>query len=126
MTDALERVACYDAIVDAGSSEPEDARDEKDSTDFFGRKDAQARRILEQKLALQRSDMIEATAQQVSRSAYSKLIVQLDNGQIWRQLDSAPLRLVKGDVIVIRKARFGSFLLAKKTGSTSIRVKRLE
>ena len=51
---------------------------------------------------------------------------QLDNAQIWEQLDSSRLTLKTGEGILIKSARLGSFLLEKQTGSRSIRVKRID
>ena len=60
----------------------------------------------------------------VQKSAYKKLTVTLDNGQVWRQLDNRPMHLKTGEAVVVREASLGSFLLEKQSGSRSIRVKR--
>ena len=69
---------------------------------------------------------IGATVAEVTRSAYKKYTITLDNQQIWRQLDSQTMRLTVGDEITIRAASFDSYLLRKRSGGKSIRVKRLE
>jgi hypothetical protein len=53
------------------------------------------------------------------------MLVVLDNGQTWRQLDNKALHLDSGETVVIRKASLGSYQLEKESGSRRIRVKRL-
>ena len=116
-----ERVACYDEIVDLLYAKPTAV---PDAQSLFGTNDADAKRIVEETLEIEQINQIEATVADVRMSATSKLTVALDNGQVWRQLDSKPLQLERGDGVIIRKASLGSFLLEKKSGSRSIRVKR--
>lgn len=137
-----ERVVCYDKIVD--SHFPTDSSD-TDSSDrveittppeitksnavpdaqsLFGTNDAEAKRLVETSLAIEQIDKIVAIVTDVRKSATKKLTVTLDNGQIWRQLDSQRLRLKRGETVIVRKASLGSYLLEKHSGSRSIRVKR--
>ena len=118
-----QRVACYDDFVD--SRHPAQPRAVPDAQSLFGTDDAEAKRIVETTLAIDQIDQIEATVNDVSKSASGKLIASLDNGHVWRQLDSKTLLLDKGDVVIIREASLGSFLLEKASGSRSIRVKRV-
>ena len=140
--DTVKRVACYDEIVD--SSFPKDASEGRqtakspeskppESTEtgtvpnaqsLFGTTDAEAKRIIETSLAIEQVSEIEAIVADVRESATRKLTVTLDNGQIWRQLDSQSLHLKSGETVIIRKASLGSFFMEKKSGSRSIRVKR--
>ncbi len=115
-----ERVACYDKLVDSLSES--DAV--PDAQSLFGRNDADAKRIVETSLAIEQIDQVEAAVTEVRRSANRKLVVTLDNGQIWRQLDNQPMHLKSGESVIVRKASLNSFLLEKKSGSRSIRVKR--
>ena len=141
-----ERVACYDKIVDsqypmdsgdsvetstppelvAAETVPDEPATETvpDAQSLFGTSDAEAKRIVETTLAIEQIDQIEAVVTGVRRSVSKKLTVALDNGQIWRQLDNQPLHLKSGEAVIIRKASLGSFLMEKKSGSRSIRVKR--
>ena len=136
--DIEERVACYDEVVDSryrsdtsvqadAASPPTMAEDQEapDAQSLFGTNDAEARQIVETTLAIEQIDHIEATVSDVRESAGDKMILTLDNGQVWRQLDSKTLHLKSGEVVIIRKASFSSFLLEKKSGSRSIRVKRV-
>jgi len=136
--DIAERVACYDEIVD--SRHPVESRDSVETTktpefsesnaipdaqSLFGTNDADAKRIVEMSLAIEQISQIEAIVTDVRESASMKLTVALDNGQTWRQLDNQSMHLKSGETVIVRKASFGSFLLEKKSGGRSIRVKRM-
>lgn len=138
IVDLEKRVTCYDEVVDArygsepsehtdGIEAPAPAEDREvpDARSLFGTGDAEARQIVETTLEIEQIEQIEATVSDVRKSAGDKMIVTLDNGQTWRQLDSKTLLLKDGDIVIIRKASFGSFLLEKKSGSRSIRMKRI-
>ena len=118
--DMEERVTCYDKVVD--SLPTSDAV--PDAQSLFGRDDAEAKRIVETTLAIEQIDHVEAVVTEVQESATRKLLVTLDNGQVWRQLDNQTLRLKSGESVIIRKASLNSFLMGKKSGGRSIRVKR--
>jgi len=60
----------------------------------------------------------------VKKAPYGELIIELDNGQQWRQVGSDSLRLKKQDVVVIERGVFNSFLLKVEGQNRSIRVKR--
>ena len=50
----------------------------------------------------------------MKKPLYGELIIELDNGQQWRQVGSDSLRLKKQDVVVIERGVFNSFLLKLK------------
>jgi len=145
-----ERVVCYDKIVDSHfpmdssdrvettpppettllpetTSPPEISKSNAvpDAQSLFGKTDAEAKRIVETSVAIKQINQIEATVTDVQKSAYKKLTVTLDNGQIWRQLDNQPMPLKSGETVIVRAASLGSFFMEKKSGSSSIRVKRV-
>ena len=120
--DIEERVVCYDKVVDSLS----ESGAIPDAHSLFGRDDAAAKRIVETTLAIEQIDRVEALVTEIRKSATRKLIVTLDNGQIWRQLDSQTMRLKSGESVVVRKASLNSFLMEKKSGGRSIRVKRVD
>jgi len=95
-----------------------------DAQSLFGTEDAEAKRLIETSLAIEQISEIEAIVTNVRESASEKLTVTLDNGQIWRQLDNQPLHLKSGETVIVRKASLSSYLMEKKSGSRSIRVKR--
>jgi hypothetical protein len=69
-------------------------------------------------------DQISASVKSVKKAPYGELIIELDNGQQWRQVGSDSLRLKKQDVVVIERGVFNSFLLKIEGQNRSIRVKR--
>ncbi|MEL7185037.1 MAG: hypothetical protein AAFN50_01220 [Pseudomonadota bacterium] len=95
INDAGERLACFDGYVDKNFLTVEQIKQES------------------------------VAVAAISKSATNKLTITLDNGQVWRQIDSTKLRLKVGDTVIIRAKSFGSFKLSKETGNRSIRVKRL-
>ena len=54
------------------------------------------------------------------------MLVTLDNGQVWKQVDASNLRLRVGDTVDIERASLGSFMLRKKGSKRSMRVSREE
>jgi len=92
---AEERLACFDAYVDKNFLTVEQIKEES------------------------------VAVAAVTKNSTNKLIITLDNGQVWRQLDTTTPRLKAGDTVVIRPKSLGSFMLSKGSGSRSIRVKRL-
>jgi hypothetical protein len=95
-----------------------------DAQSLFGTADAEAKRLVETSMDIEQISEIEAIVMDVREAANKKLIVTLENGQIWRQLDYQALRLKSGETVIIRKATLGSYLMEKLSGSRSIRVKR--
>jgi hypothetical protein len=71
---------------------------------------------------------IEAGISELRYANYgrTKVVIWLDNGQIWQQIDSQNLRLSENDRVVVRRASFGSFLLNKVGSNGSMRVKRID
>ncbi|MCH9695338.1 MAG: hypothetical protein K0U72_12580 [Gammaproteobacteria bacterium] len=130
ISETLERVACYDSFVDArhttesGNSTESSKPSAPDAQSLFGTPDAEAKRIVSASLEIEQIEQIEATITDVRKSRTRKLTVTLDNGQVWRQLDSQPMRLESGEAVVVRKASLGSYQMEKKSGGRRIRVKR--
>lgn len=104
-----ERLACYDAL-----SQSLNQRAEQN----FG----QERKTI----AEEAQDTIEAAIVQIDQAAYGKLLVTLDNGQIWRQKDGARVNWKDGDTVVVERALFGSFLMKPVDGGRSLRVTRVK
>lgn len=52
------------------------------------------------------------------------MLITLDNGQVWKQVDSSSLRLRVGDAVEIERASLGSFMLKKQGSKRSMRVSR--
>ena len=69
-------------------------------------------------------DEISAVVTSVEEAPYGELIINLDNGQQWRQIGSDSMRISSNETIVIERGLFNSFLLKKAGQNRSIRVKR--
>jgi len=153
IADVNSRVSCYDAIVDAQQTRTEanqravrpanipeqpataiaNGADNtqpasaitKQEENLFGRSADASRELLEKEVGVQSPDQIEAVIKETSATAYDKIIVELENGQVWQQIDSARLRLKVGDQVRIRSGRLGAYFLEKSSGSRAIRVQRV-
>jgi hypothetical protein len=71
-------------------------------------------------------ERISARVETVRRQPAGELVLTLDNGQVWAQLEPDPrLRLATGDAVTIRKAALGSYMLvtANRYGTRVRRVK---
>lgn len=70
-------------------------------------------------------NQIDARVLEVRKSTTGKAIITLDNGQVWKQIDSSRLRLSGDDQVTIRRASLGSFMLYKTGSKSLMRVKRI-
>ncbi|WP_051252239.1 hypothetical protein [Ferrimonas kyonanensis] len=71
-------------------------------------------------------EQIQGTITKMSKDAYGKFTITLDNGQSWKQTESRNFRLSKQGTITISKAALGSFLLTQEGRNGSVRVKRVQ
>ena len=71
-------------------------------------------------------DALSGTVKTVSSTHAKRLIITLENAQVWRQTDNSVFDVAAGDAVTIEKASFGSFLLRKAGSNRTIRVKREE
>ena len=72
----------------------------------------------------ERIDSLSGTVSRLQQSGYDKVVITLDNGQVWRQVDASSLRLRVGDSVEIERGAIGSFMLQKKGSKRSMRVTR--
>lgn len=133
--DASARLQCYDQYVDAHSTkdvtvaEPsvaavaassaakatapvKTARDEA----LFGT----SGETIESKIA-----DLSVQVQAISVDSRQKLVLTMQNGQRWQQLDNGFLKVSQGDSCVISSGVFGSYTMKCQQGTKSIRVKRI-
>ena len=67
---------------------------------------------------------MRAAITKISSKPYGELVLALDNGQVWEQIEASSTFIIKaGDGVVIKQAKFGSFLLTADSGATT-RVRR--
>lgn len=71
-----------------------------------------------------REKKIYYTIKQSSVDVSGKLILTMDNGQVWYQTDTVSLILNENDKVYIERGALGSFFLSKDNARKRIRVKR--
>jgi len=71
-------------------------------------------------------DAFVATVVKLKKNPYGLFTITLDNGQIWKQIDSRKFRLKVDNKIQIEKGALGSFKLKKVDSNASTRVKRVK
>lgn len=69
---------------------------------------------------------ITARVHDIQTRAYGSLVFELDNGQVWQQVDSKRTTIRKTDEVTIETALSGSFMMRKSSGGSSIRVRRID
>lgn len=88
------------------------------STDGFGMRKQQA--------ASEELDKITSQATKVTESLRGYLIVTLENGQVWRQIDNESMKIKQGNTVFVERAALGSFRMGKPNANKRIRVKRVK
>ncbi len=67
---------------------------------------------------------IRALVAKVDENALKRMVITLDNGQVWRQMESGSVRLKAGDEVIVERGLLGSFHLKRADSKRRIRVKR--
>lgn len=68
---------------------------------------------------------IEAQVKELRHSADGKVVIELDNGQVWKQDDSRDLLLKTGDAVTIMRGALNSFKISAPSKRFA-RVRRLQ
>ena len=140
ITEDAARLACYDTLADRpvpslapaapAAAMPATAAGEAtpppSPADLFGRDAGQSQDIVLRAAGIERVDEIRARVTGARLDPYGKLILTLDNGQVWSQIDSPAPHLKSGDEVRIRRAAMGSYLLTAVDGKRSSRVRRTQ
>ncbi|MEQ1801332.1 MAG: hypothetical protein ABL989_05385 [Gammaproteobacteria bacterium] len=121
MSDDRQRLACYDALP--GRPAAPDATTAPEA--LFGLEPTATTELLQREKGDEPVEAIEQTVATVSADRYGKLQIQLANGQDWEQVDSDRLRLQPGELVRIRRAALGSYLMSLASGGRAIRVRRI-
>ncbi|WP_417361614.1 hypothetical protein [Gallaecimonas pentaromativorans] len=127
LSDNELRLACFDALAKQVKANPDMAVTEQAvgrSTVIAKTQDPVASFGIEEKVQNQDAlQSINAIVTQVNKGPYGKLVVVLDNGQIWKQTDSSYSGIKADDKVELKKGVFGAVYLSKEGGRT-IRVVR--
>ncbi|MBW7931063.1 MAG: hypothetical protein H3C57_07150, partial [Gammaproteobacteria bacterium] len=114
ITTDSERLACYDAVA-AGMMAAED---------LFGHDSVRSAAELRIAAGIDELEASSATVVALDTDPRGRLLLALDNGQAWEQIDSGRLAIQPGTRVRIRRAALGSYLLGIDGGTGSMRVRR--
>ena len=92
--------------------------------DLFGKTGEEVERTVQQATGSEAIDILSATVTELQRYGYDKVLIRLDNGQVWKQVNGSSLRLRVGDAVEIERASLGSFMLKKQGSKRTMRVSR--
>jgi hypothetical protein len=91
----------------------------------FGLSPAQAETKVEEATKAEPLSSLEAKVSGVRPITEGRVLIDLDNGQVWRQVDTdVTVRLKPGDAVTIKRNTLGSYWLS--SGKRSWRVKRIQ
>jgi hypothetical protein len=121
VSNSLERLACYDT---AATQLAAGLDSQPTAEQMFGIPAQQNRPEASGAPARQELTSIEARVVRLRESRNGVLLIDLDNGQVWRQEDSVTLLLDVGDVVTISRGALKSFRLTTPTRRAT-RVKRI-
>lgn len=135
LTDDQARLACYDAAVDRSRKSadpgPEPSTEKTAGSaaslsqeDLFGKTSKEIERSVEEATGSEQIDSLSATVTRLRKFGYDKVLITLENGQLWKQIDASSLRLRVGDTVKIERAALGSFILRKPGNNRWMRVSR--
>lgn len=125
--DDAKRLACYDTAFDRAPAPAAATAAVPAQAEEFGMNDRLRREKESEEAQASAPQKIQATVTTATRTAQGYFNVTLDNGQKWITTETAPARSFRqGDVVTIRRASFGSFLMARESGGPALRVRRTE
>ncbi len=112
-----ERLACYDKAV-ANMMSGDEAAMPASAENMFGASTGIARPEAGQS-QVKREELrqISGTVTSLRHTDDGMIVLELDNGQVWRQQDAqVRLMVATGDPVTIVRASLGTFRIADKTG----------
>ena len=121
-----ERLACYDQTIERLSSDSSDAAaPERSAEAMFG---AQAAASRGSAPTVEREELTSVSARVTAlrHDASGALLIDLDNGQQWRQTSGSNLPLLEiGHAVTITRAALNSFRMSTPSGR-ALKVKRVQ
>lgn len=137
VSDDRARLACYDRIFgkpaaapagtgSAGTPAAATATAASSPQDDFGLTEATKRARDPEKAKEQMPQSITEKVASVRRRPTGELVVTLENGKVWEQIETETAAKVSaGDTVTIKKAALGSYLLVTP-GKVATRVRRVK
>lgn len=123
---ALRRLTCYDAIQMTASEQaaprvetpPQQTTSKAPASkaDDFGFEHIQKEENL--------SDLVHVVVKAIRYSPRKELIVEFDNGQVWRQTDSGRYAINVGETHYVKRGVLNSFFLGNDNNNRTIRIRR--
>jgi hypothetical protein len=120
-----ERLACYDQTIARLSDSASAAASERSAEAMFGAHAATNRKSAP---AVEREEVTSVSARVTAlrTDASGALLIDLDNGQQWRQMSGASAPLLEvGHEVTITRAALNSFRMSTPTGR-ALKVKRVQ
>lgn len=122
---ALKRLVCYDEITApntpvaatpvVSSTNTEVKTPQPTTNKDFG---------LEHKKTVETAETITAIVSKITFSPRKDLIIEFDNGQVWRQTDSGSYPIKVGERHFVKRGVFGAFYLGNENNNRTLKVKR--
>jgi hypothetical protein len=128
--DDTRRLACFDAAVDRAQSAPANpapavAAAPLSQEEKFGLRGELKQEKAQKVPELQELEQLQAQVTKVSTKPHGELVVTLENGQVWTEIQTnSGARVKAGDRVAIKAGALGSFLLVAPNGR-STRVTRV-
>lgn len=125
IADNLERLTCYDRQNPPRRASPVAANP---SADFGANQELKRKREAagDAAPAPREPDRITAKVTRVSANAAGETLIELDNGQVWQQVQHRIETIAAtGDEVTLTRGTFGSYFLVAKS-RLSTRVKRVK
>ncbi|MEM7101347.1 MAG: hypothetical protein AAF541_24055 [Pseudomonadota bacterium] len=121
--DDRQRLDCYDAVF----AKPGDQVTDKGASDPLGSTlNAVNKQISQRDAPLPTREVdVSARVVDIHKNLRNELLVELDNGQLWKQTSPRFLDIGRGEEVIIKQARLGGYILSTAGGS-STRVKHIE
>lgn len=130
--DATARLLCYDQYVDARATSVTAPAAAAANATIATTSTAPVKTARDEALFGTSGETIESKiadlnvqVQSISTDSRQKLLLTMQNGQRWQQLDNGFLKVSQGDSCVISSGVFGSYTMKCQQGTKSIRVKRI-
>jgi hypothetical protein len=120
IADDRQRLACYDAAIDAATRPPSAPQPASAQPTAPPSPPHVVKKAEPQPPP---PDTLNALVTRVEANPLGRITVDLDNGERWSQTDTTPFVLRVGDRVNVKHARFGSYLLEVVGGGRGMRVK---
>ncbi len=111
---AETRLACYDSLAENIGIKPAPPAEAGES---FGKEHYRSERA---------ADSITVRASTVVRDVYGKTVVELSNGQFWRQVGNERIDIEPGESIVIERGALNSFFFVLGESERKVKFTRVD